>query len=233
MEIKSKNSLIIACVYTLLSMGYSCGERIDHDTPQNFVGFLKTIDSSVQDIFVQDKQIHVRILLDSSDVGCDEQWNFKNMGLALAIASNDKWRNYIDSNDYTLFLHRALDYQHGDFDYLSVYSSTDIVKMSTRFPDAQLVSREINYVTENYSCLEYREIYLVLKTYKDDTIFVSGDTCFSQLFSNCRANKNSGSCKDIEKLRSMCDEVLQDTTYPVCDSLTRHFLELDRISSTK
>lgn len=214
--------------------GLGCwGDRVDHTTPQNFVGFLKTIDSSVQDIFVQGKQIHVRILLDSSDTGCDEQWNFKNIGLALAIASNDKWRNYIDSNDYTLFLHRALDYQHGDFDYLSVYSSTDIVKMATRFPDAQLVSREINYVTDNFSCSEYREMYLVLHEFRPDSIFLSQDTCFSQLFSNCRANENSGSCSDIEKLRSMFDEALQKESDPVLQSLHDHFLELDRISSTK
>lgn len=227
-----RNLLSIYVALHLILCG--CGaKRFDHDKPQAFAIFLKSVDSAVKDIFVQDKQIHVRILLDSSNIGCDEQWNFKNLGLALAIASNNKWCNYIDSNDYSIYLHRALDFEHGDFDYYAGYSANDIIELHSRFPDAQKVSREIDYVADNFSCSEFHEMYLVLHEFRPDSIFLSQDTCFSQLFSNCRANKNSKSCIDIEKLRSMFDEALQKESDPILQSLHDHFIELEKISSTK
>lgn len=217
-------------ILTFFIPGCSGPAPIDHNTRQEFVRYLKTIDN-VQDIIIEEQAIHVRIIIDSLNIGCDEEWNFKNLAFILSLSSNDKWRNYVDSNGYTLYLHRALDYEHGDFQYLAPYTAEQVADMHKQFPDAPKVVQEIKYITTHFSCKEFREMFLVLKTFESDTIFSSGDTCFSQLFADCRSNKNISSCNDIEKLRMMCDKVVKERPYPVCDSLTRHFRELDSVST--
>jgi hypothetical protein len=230
MEDKLRMSLIGVCMIPFLLLSCGGDEKIDHNTPQEFLRFLSTVDS-VQDITIEGKDIHVRILLDSSDVGCDEEWHFKNLRIILAISSNTKWRNYIDSNNYNLYLQRAQDFDHGDFSYLSAYHAADIMAMRIHKPE--LIDKEIEYVMENFSCAEYRELYLILNTFKSDSIFVSGDTCFSQLFINCRTKENSRSCEDIEKIRSMSSRAVLNTTRPVVVSLNRHLIELEALQQSK
>lgn len=220
--------MLMGCM--ILTFSTSCGNG-EHDSNEtNLEDSLNSIEN-VYDVTVKGDEINIYLNSDSLAEPCEERFNFENAKTIMQISSNKYLVELFVETEYKIILHRISKFMNYRQEFSSEYNSIDIPLIAKKNQQKLLIP-QFDYVVTNFSCEEFGYMYVLLKTLREDSVFVTRDTLFSEIFYDCSMGE-SNSCIDVDKLRYVCGEFMTDTAATVYSELYMHLTELDSIRKRK